>query len=170
MWNKTEEAPKPANKPSASVRSEVEPAPRPKPPVSAPKRGATIGPSISIKGNITGSEDLLIEGRVEGAIELRDNNVTVGCDGRVTADIHGKRICVEGEVKGDLFGDEILIRRSGQVIGNARAPKVTLDNGCHFRGNIDMNPASSAQQARTPARSTPPAAPGSFRDVANGQG
>ena len=121
-------------------------------------QAATIGPSISIKGDISGNEDLLIEGRIEGAIELRDNNVTVGSSGRVTADIRGKRICIDGEVTGDLFGDEILIRKSGQVNGNARAPRVTLDNGCHFRGNIDMRPTNGAKQVGSKSDAGQPSA------------
>ncbi len=116
---------------------------------------ATIGPSISIKGDISGDEDLVIEGRVEGAIQLGKHNVTIGHNGRVTADIRGKRICVEGEVKGDLLGDEVLIRKSGRVEGNAKAPRVTLENGCNFRGSIDMKPAGG----------TPTSKPQSNRDT-----
>ena len=70
----------------------------------------------------------------------------------MAANIHGKRICVDGQVTGDLFGAEILIRKSGQVNGNASAPRVTLENGCHFRGNIDMKPADGA--AKTGSRAT----------------
>ena len=109
---------------------------------------STIGPSISIKGDITGDEDLLIEGRVEGMVQLRRHNVTVASSGRVTADIHGKRICIDGEVTGDLLGDEVLIRKSGRVQGNAKAPRVTLENGCQFRGSIDMKPENGASVRR----------------------
>ncbi len=112
-----------------------------------PSMTATIGPSISVKGDISGDEDLLIEGRVEGAIQLRRHNVTVGSSGRVTADIHGKKICIDGEVKGDLLGDEVLIRKSGRVEGNAKAPRVTLENGCNFRGSIDMKPKNGERAA-----------------------
>lgn len=143
MWKKTESAeeaaitPEPAPPVQAAARSQT----ASKPPM------ATIGPSISIKGDISGDEDILIEGRVEGAIQLRRHNVTVGSSGRVTADIHGKRICIDGEVKGDLLGDEVLIRKSGRVEGNAKAPRVTLENGCNFRGSIDMKPDKSARIA-----------------------
>ena len=140
MWKKNESAPESGPEPAPAVRPQAQSAPAPKPPVSSRRPTATIGPSISIKGDITGREDLLIEGQVEGAIQLRECDVTVGTNGRVTADIHGKRIYVDGEVTGDLVGEEVLIRESGRVQGNARAPRVTLENGCHFRGNIDMKP------------------------------
>ncbi|NIU72529.1 MAG: polymer-forming cytoskeletal protein, partial [Gammaproteobacteria bacterium] len=76
--------------------------------------------------------------RVEGGISMRRHDVTVGRKGRVVADIRGKRICVEGQVKGDLFGEEVVIRGSGRVEGNASAAQVTLEQGCHFRGSINM--------------------------------
>jgi len=107
------------------------------------KEVATIGPSISIKGDLSGKEDLLIQGRVEGNIELKQNNVTVGQEGKVRADIHGRSIRVEGEVHGNLFGQEdVVIRQSGAVQGNILAPRVTLENGSKFKGSIDMEPAA----------------------------
>ncbi len=149
MWKKNEPVTEPVREPVPDVRPRTQHAPPPKP--SAPARKtATIGPSITIKGDISGGEDLLIEGRVEGAIQLRKCDVTVGSKGKVTADIHGKRIYVDGEVTGDLVGDEVLIRKSGRVEGNAKAPRVTLENGCHFRGSIDMKPHGDAQKAVSP--------------------
>lgn len=102
---------------------------------------ATIGPSISIKGDVTGEEDLLIQGRVEGKIDLKQHGVTVGRDGRVKADIFGRSLIIEGEVDGNLHGDEqIVVRQSGRVHGNISAPRVTLEDGCQFKGSIDMEP------------------------------
>ena len=100
---------------------------------------ATIGSSISIKGDVEGDEDLLIEGRIEGEIKLMKNNVVVGSSGRVKADIYGKMISVEGEVRGNLTGEErVVVRDSGHVEGNIRSPRVTLEDGARFRGSIDM--------------------------------
>ena len=151
MWKKNEPVSEPVREPVPDARPRLQQASSPKPSAPAHTRTtATIGPSITIKGDISGSEDLLIEGRVEGAIQLRKCDVTVGSKGRVTADIHGKRIYVDGEVTGDLVGDEVLIRKSGRVEGNAKAPRVTLENGCHFRGSIDMKPHGEAQKAASP--------------------
>jgi cytoskeletal protein CcmA (bactofilin family) len=107
---------------------------------------ATLGPSIVIKGDLTGEEDLMIEGRVEGEIRLTKNSVTVGRNGRVKADIYGKRVQVEGEVRGNLHGEtEVIIRASGRVQGNLISPRVTLENGSKFKGSIDMEAAQKSQ-------------------------
>lgn len=148
MWKKNELDSEPASAPPLETRPRTQTAspPQQQPVSSRSTTTATIGPSISIKGDISGGEDLVIEGRVEGAIQLRECDVTVGSNGRVTADIHGKRIYIDGEVTGDLVGDEVLIRKSGRVEGNAKAPTVTLENGCHFRGSIDMKPHNGSQK------------------------
>ena len=75
-----------------------------------------------------------------------ENSVTVGKNGRVRADIYGNRVHVEGEVRGNLYGDqEIVIRASGRVQGNLISPRVTLENGSKFKGSIDMEPAKKEQ-------------------------
>ena len=118
---------------------------------SAAKEPATIGPSISIRGDLTGEEDLVIDGRVEGTIDLQQNNLTVGEDGRVKANVRANTITVDGEVEGDLSGDEqVVIRRSGHVRGNITAPRVTLEDGCRFKGSIDMEAARSTEKSSRP--------------------
>ncbi len=100
---------------------------------------ATIGASILVKGDLSGDEHLLIQGRVEGQITLDGNDLTIGSRGRVKADIHAKVISVEGEVRGNLFGEEkIVIRKTGNVKGNLVAPRVSLEDGATFKGSIDM--------------------------------
>ncbi len=120
-------------------------------------RVARLGPSLVVKGTLAGEEDLLVEGRLDGEISLRQNRVTIGEHGRVKADVYSKSICVEGEVNGNLFGeDEVVIRRSGKVRGNVTAPRVTLENGAKFKGSIDMD-AGAAKPA--PPASRPAAQP-----------
>ena len=98
-----------------------------------------IGKSIVISGDVTGSEDLTIEGRVEGKIELRDHVLTIGANGRITAQVCAKSIIVLGHVKGNLVAtDKIDIRETGSVEGDVVAPRVALADGSHFRGSIDM--------------------------------
>ncbi len=112
-----------------------------KSPIEQLKAPAVIGPSISLKGELSGEEDLMIQGRVEGKIVLKKNNVTVGRNGHVKADINGKVISIEGEVQGNLFGEEkIVIRESGVVRGNMRTPQFSLEDGAEFKGSIDMIP------------------------------
>mgnify|MGYP003572643406 FL=1 len=103
-----------------------------------------IGPSIVIKGTISGDEDLLVHGRVEGTIDLGGQEVAVGQSGRVTADITAKVIKVDGEVTGDITGNEkVVISKSGNVRGNIVAPRVTLEDGAVFKGSIDMDPGDT---------------------------
>lgn len=107
-----------------------------------------IGPSIVIKGTVSGDEDLLVQGRVEGSIELKDNEVSVGQSGRVTADVSAKTVKIDGEVTGDINGGEnVVISKSGRVRGNIVAPRVTLEDGAIFKGSIDMDPGENASSA-----------------------
>ena len=119
---------------------------------------AVIGGSLTVDGKITGKEDLLVDGRVEGDISLPVNVVTVGRDGVVKARIHAAVIVIEGRVEGDLIGEEqIEIRRSGNVLGNIVAPRVGLEDGAQFKGNIDMSPKSktTSKPSAKPANFTP---------------
>lgn len=107
-------------------------------PTSLPS--AVIGPKIRFKGELVGEEDLLIEGQVEGTIDLKGHQLTIGEQGTLQANVKAKTITVEGKVKGDLFGEErIAIRSSSQVQGNIKADRVILEDGAKFRGSIDMD-------------------------------
>lgn len=122
------------NSPAASVST-----------VSAPRTGAIIGSTITIKGNITGDENLLIEGKVEGTVDLSYKDLTIGQSGRVRANVTAKEIRIEGEVEGDVSGNEkVVISKTGKVQGNIIAPRVTLEDGAKFKGSIDMDPTEQA--------------------------
>jgi cytoskeletal protein CcmA (bactofilin family) len=109
-------------------------------PIEMRRENATIGPSISIKGDLTGEEDLVIQGHVEGRVDLKQNSVTIGKSGCVRADIYGKLVTIEGEVEGNLFGqDQIIIRSTGNVRGNISAPRISIEDGARFKGSIDMD-------------------------------
>lgn len=130
---------------SATAPEEKTAGPEPRPARSGVAKPASLGPSISISGNLSGNEDLVIEGSVEGEVRVNDHLVTISETGRVKADVYGRSICVEGEVKGNLIGDEqVIIRKSGRVRGNVTAPRVNLENGAKFKGAIDMQPAEPA--------------------------
>lgn len=148
VWKKPDENP-----------SHPEPAPAPPRPAAPPadarradRATATIGPSIFIKGDLSGDEDLVIEGRVEGKIDLKQHNVTIGKNGRVRADVLGNTVIVEGEVDGNLFAQQqAIVRQSGAVRGNITAPRVMLEDGSRFRGSIDMESKDAAKPAATAA-------------------
>ncbi len=118
---------------------------------STSRQAASIGPSIQIKGDISGNEDLVVHGKVEGTLSLPKNNVVVGSDGVMQANVNAMSISVEGTVIGDLTGSErIVITSSGRVQGNIKAPRVVLEDGAKFKGSVDMEmgeskPASKAQ-------------------------
>jgi len=110
---------------------------RQKPEAEAPT--AVIGPKIRFKGELVGEEDLLIQGQVEGTIDLKGHNLTVGEKGVVQANVTAKTVIVEGRVEGDLYGEErVAIRSSSHVQGNIKADRVVLEDGAKFRGSIDM--------------------------------
>ncbi len=135
MWKRTEDE-----------NLEPESPPLGESPMEQLKERAIIGPSISIKGTLSGKEDLIIQGRVEGKIDLKKNNITVGKSGRIKADVYGKSITIEGEVQGNLFGEErIVLRPSGRVRGDMRAPAINLEEGAKFNGNIAMDSEDEKQ-------------------------
>ena len=108
---------------------------------SAQNNVMAIGASIHIKGDVTGDEDLIIQGQVEGTINLKGHNVTISKSAKVKANIEANQVIVEGELAGDMNGDEkVIIRETGNVYGNIIAPRVTLEDGAMFKGSIEMEP------------------------------
>ena len=107
-----------------------------------------IGKSVIIKGELSGSEDLTIEGQVEGKIELRQNILTIGPNGKIKAQVFAKAIVVQGEVHGNITATErVDIRDNGSVDGDLSAPRVAIADGAHFRGSIDMQRQGAAAGA-----------------------
>ena len=123
-------------------------------------RIAVVGKTLQFDGNIKGEEDLLVEGIVEGIIVLSNASVTVAKNGLVRGDIVAKKILVEGEVRGEMRGNEIVeISPSGVVHGDIRAPRVLLQDGCQFKGLVDMDHKDNASVDRKrPPQPVSPAA------------
>jgi cytoskeletal protein CcmA (bactofilin family) len=124
-----------------------------------------IGKSVVFKGELSGSEDLFIEGSVEGKIELRDHVLTIGPNAKIKAEVHAKIVIVRGEVVGNITASEKLdIRDSGSVDGDISAPLVAIAEGAHLRGSVDMQkkPAAGAPaQAPRPEVKLAPSPAGS---------
>ncbi len=100
---------------------------------------ATIGKSLVIKGEVTGSESLYIDGRVEGSINLPGNRVTVGRNGVVNANINAREIVVTGKVRGNLVAsDRVDIRNEGSLTGDVIAQRISIEDGAFFKGGIDI--------------------------------
>lgn len=113
-----------------------------KAPASSSARSAVLGATIRIKGDISGDENLLIEGNVEGSVNLASHELTIGKSGKVHANITARNIRIDGEVHGDITGKEkVLISSTSVIKGNIVTPKMTLEEGARFKGTIDIDPA-----------------------------
>jgi cytoskeletal protein CcmA (bactofilin family) len=138
------------------------PAPPPSPTFeAAPPRAAaapageqaTIGKGLFIKGEITGSESLFIDGKVEGSINIPGNRVTVGRNGQVAANISAREIVVLGKVRGNVAAtDRVDIRAEGSLSGDVAAARISIEDGAFFKGGIDIR----KPDAKPPAAGTPP--------------
>lgn len=117
---------------------------------------ATIGKSIVIKGDLSGDEDLIIEGKVEGRVNLPNNEITVGADGRITADIEAKSIIVIGQTAGNLTATQrVEVQATGSVEGDITAPRLQIQEGASVNGSISMTKAPVAAGAKDTPAATP---------------
>ena len=112
---------------------------------------AIVGKSIVIVGDVSGEEDLIINGAIEGDINFRENSVIIGKTGQVKANVTAKNIVIGGDMKGELRASEqVTIKPSGRVVGNIHASHVVLDEGCQFKGSVDMEDMNTASDSKTP--------------------
>ena len=99
-----------------------------------------IGAETVVKGDVSGEENLWIEGKFEGTVNVPSNDVTIGEAGQVTADITAKVVTVDGDIKGEINGvEKVIISKTGRIQGNVSSPRVILENGAQFTGRIDMS-------------------------------
>jgi len=163
MWKPTQSGPSSPNttpepvRPAAPAAPTFEPA-RPAAPAAAATSGeqATIGKGLFIKGEITGSESLYIDGKIEGTINLPGNRLTVGRNGQVNAAINAREIVVLGKVKGNVAAtDRVDIRAEGALTGDVSAARISIEDGAFFKGGIDIKKPEAAKSA--PAAAAEPA-------------
>jgi len=157
----TAPAPQPGNAPLAAEAAPARPATAGDLQRGQEKTAVNIGKSVVIKGELNGSEDLTIEGQVEGKIELRQNVLTIGANGRIKAQVFAKSVIILGEVTGNVTATEkVDIRDNGSVDGDIAAPRVAIAEGAHFRGSIDMQKgnAPKADSKTVSTASTPASA------------
>src|SRR5580658_1391937 len=115
---------------------------------------ARLGASLHIKGEITGNEDLQIDGSVEGLVQLEDRKLTVGASARVTADIIAREVIVYGNVKGNLRArDRIEIKKDGSVVGDLTTARIMIEDGAYFKGSIEIDKAGEAGGDKSHSRS-----------------
>ena len=160
----------PSPAPVTPSHSASAPTPQPEPRRQTERDVVNIGKSVVIKGELNGSEDLTIEGHVEGKIELKDHVLTIGPNGKIKAQVFAKAVIVLGEVHGNVTASEkVDIRDNGSVDGDIASPRVAIAEGAHFRGSVDMQrkagapqpqaqPAQAQQQPAKPAQAGQPQA------------
>lgn len=106
---------------------------------AAPSALAHIGKSVTIKGEVSGNEDLYIDGQVEGMIEVREHNLTIGPNGRVQANVNAKQVVLHGSLKGNVRAvDRVDIRKTGSLIGDVVAARVMIEDGASIKGSVDI--------------------------------
>ena len=164
MWKRTDEGESTGSSPARSTVG-TQPQASVKPRHNTGGDIANIGRSVVIKGELTGSESLSIEGQVEGTINLGEHLLTIGPAGKIKAQVTAESVVVCGQVVGDITAeDRIEIRENGSVEGDIAAPRVAIADGAHFRGSIDMQDSVKEVQApKVPGIKTKLAAPGMTR-------
>src|ERR1700730_9424690 len=126
---------------------------------------ARLGATLHVKGEITGNEDLHIDGTVEGLVQLEDRKLTVGASAKVTADIIAREVVVYGNVKGNLRArDRIEIKKDGSVVGDLTTARIMIEDGAYFKGSIEIDKTgdandSSLEKSPSFSRSSPVRSP-----------
>lgn len=154
-------APRPAERPSGTQQ---EPRTAPKAVSPGASNSAQIGKSLRVKGIVSGSEDLYIDGIVEGTIKLENNNLTIGPNGKVQADVEARSIILLGTLQGNVrVGERIEIRKTGSLEGDLITSRIVIEDGAVFRGSIDIEKPTQARASATApatASNAKPAVPG----------
>jgi cytoskeletal protein CcmA (bactofilin family) len=163
MWKRDQAVQPPSGQPAAAPTPQpptvATPSPRAEASQFLERDNVNIGKSVVIKGELNGSEDLTIEGQVEGTIQLRDHVLTIGPNGKIKAQVFAKSVIVLGEVTGNVTASEkVDIRDKGSVDGDIISPRVAIAEGAHFRGSVDMQRKSGAPAAATQPQVAKPAA------------
>lgn len=117
-----------------------------KPPESAQGEQAHLGKSVFIKGEVSGSEDLYLDGQVEGSIDLKGNRLTIGPNGKVKANITARSIVIHGKLEGNLnAADRVDLKQSAIVTGDIVTQRISIDDGAFFKGGVDISRGASPQ-------------------------
>ena len=109
---------------------------------------AILGPGLLVKGQISGEEDLQIDGKVEGSISLKGQRLTVGQNGEIVSDVHAREVIVYGKVRGNLFAeDRVEVKKDGSVVGNITGGRVLIEDGAYWKGQIEIERGKSHKHA-----------------------
>jgi cytoskeletal protein CcmA (bactofilin family) len=147
MWTKQQLAEVPGFSPAPKIESSVTPFTAPlavRPSSPAARSSARLGSSLEIKGHITGTEDLQIDGKVEGPISLRGHELTVGSTAQLKSEIDAREVVVYGKVIGNLRArDRVDVKKDGSVVGDISTARISIEDGAQFKGRIEIDPSKS---------------------------
>src|ERR1700691_2144356 len=168
MWKRKEEE---TTTPAEPISSAAPPTPvshapaRPAEPVRndmGTAEVATIGKSVVVKGELSGSEDLVIDGEVEGSISLQGQTLTIGPNGRVRANVEARNVIVHGRLNGDIHATErVELRKTSSLAGDIATARISIDDGAFFKGGIDIQKPEPATKAEVKPQSSAAATPAS---------
>jgi cytoskeletal protein CcmA (bactofilin family) len=153
MWTKQQAQAEAPSTPAQAAKPSVVAFSNPSTPVAAlgssPARGsARLGASLQIKGHITGTEDLQIDGKVDGPISLRGHGLTVGPAAQLTSEIHAREVVVYGKVVGNVHArDRVDVKSDGSVVGDISTARISIEDGAQFKGRIEIDPTKSHNAA-----------------------
>lgn len=158
MWKSTDpkapstpgSSPSPQSVPSGTGTTSAAPkpvtmAPRP---VEIQSEIAHIGKSVVIKGELSGSEDLYLDGEVEGSVELKQHSLTIGPHGKVRANLHAREVILHGKVDGNVQADDrVELKKSAILVGDVSTQRIVIEDGAFFKGSIDIQKESGSGRA-----------------------
>jgi cytoskeletal protein CcmA (bactofilin family) len=122
----------------------------PKPPDAARGEIANIGKSVIIKGELSGSEDLYIDGQIDGAIEMKGNRLTIGPNGRVKANVNARSAVIQGKLEGNVRAtDRVDLKQSAIVLGDIATQRISIEEGAYFKGGVDIQREAGKIEAKT---------------------
>jgi cytoskeletal protein CcmA (bactofilin family) len=131
----------------------------PKPPDAARGEVANIGKSVVIKGELSGSEDLYIDGQIEGAIEMKGNRLTIGPNGRVKANVSARSAVIQGKLEGNVRAtDRVDLKQSAIVLGDIATQRISIEEGAYFKGGVDIQREGPKLDAKAESKAMPAAA------------
>lgn len=120
---------------------------------------AHIGKSVVIRGELTGSEDLFIDGQVEGTIELKGNRLTIGPNGQVKANVNARGVVIQGKLDGNIIAsDRVDLKQSAVVLGDVTTQRISIEDGAYFKGGVDIQKEAPKLEARPEAKAEPKSA------------
>ena len=152
LWQKEQDANRSTTPTTTTTTSQASPQSPSRSEPTRPGKPATIGQSVQIKGELSGQEDLIIDGKIDGKILVHDHNLTIGPNGHINAEVHAKSVQVNGEITGNITADDkVEISSSGSVLGDITAPRVALADGSSFKGSIDMGRKGGSSTQSSPA-------------------